>query len=93
MKNNSKHTTAPRPGTLCTAPALGAQVPDYIVERLNDQQAEVIENHLLECKDCRETYMTIICTREAGRRKRLATDQDIRDVLPKAEALTGITEG
>jgi hypothetical protein len=74
-ENNSKVNTRLRRSVLCTSPALGAQVPDYIVDRLDDEQAEVVENHLLDCKHCREMYLTIIRIRDTGRRQRLAADQ------------------
>jgi predicted anti-sigma-YlaC factor YlaD len=51
-------------------------VPDYIVDRLSDEDAELVENHLLECKDCRDMYLTILFTRERGRRRRLAGKQE-----------------
>ena len=78
MNNKSEKTTkrqAARPGTLCTAPNLGARVPDYLAELLDDAEAEVIENHLGECNDCRTTYLMIIGLQEAGRRKRLGANR------------------
>jgi anti-sigma factor RsiW len=72
MKKKFKHTTATRPGTSCTESALGARVPDYILDLLNDEEAESVEKHLLECNDCRETYLAVIRIRETGRRRRVA---------------------
>jgi anti-sigma factor RsiW len=83
-KNRSKDNTKLRRSVPCTSPALGAQVPDYIVERLDDEEAEVIENHLLDCKHCRATYLAIIRIRETGRR-RLAADQSEQGALSEAE--------
>lgn len=85
MKKQSNQITASRRSLSCTAPALGAQVPDYIVERLDDEQAEVVENHLLDCKYCREMYLTIVRIQEAGRRRRMAADQNKEDALAEAK--------
>lgn len=72
MSKNTNHKQKSHPEIVCTAPALGAQVPDYIVDRLTDAEAEFVEDHLLQCKGCREMYLTILFTRERGRRRRLA---------------------
>jgi putative zinc finger protein len=94
MNNSEKNTKrhAAQTGTLCTAPELGARVPDYIADLLDDAEALVIENHLGECNDCRTSYLTVIGLQHAGRKKRLgangkspaaaldpATDEKIND--------------
>lgn len=89
MKNQSNQTTA-QPGTSCIAPALGAKVPDYIVDLLDDEKAEIVENHLLECDSCRATYMTIISIREAGRRRRLAAERTTHDVSTGSDTDAGV---
>jgi anti-sigma factor RsiW len=51
---------------VCTRPALGARLPDYIVDLLEDLAAEEVEDHLLECRHCKERYLTILRVRGAA---------------------------
>jgi anti-sigma factor RsiW len=51
---------------VCTCPSLGARLPDYIVELLEDLAAEEVEDHLLECRHCKERYLTILRIRSAA---------------------------
>lgn len=84
-KKNSIHHTKPRRSISCTSPELGAQVPDYIADLLDDEKSEVVENHLLDCKYCREMYLAIVRLREAGRRRRLGADRNGVDIVPDSE--------
>ena len=91
-KNNSIHHTKPRRSISCTSPALGAQVPDYIADLLDDEKSEVVENHLLDCKYCREMYLAIVRLQEAGRRRRLAADRNVQGTVPEAEPRDSIDQ-
>lgn len=84
-KNNSIHHAKTERSISCTSPALGAQVPDYIADLLDDEKSEVVENHLLDCKYCREMYLAIVRLRESGRRRRLAANRNVQDIVPEAE--------
>jgi anti-sigma factor RsiW len=55
---------------VCTRPALGELLPDYIVDLLEDPAAEEVEDHLLECRHCKERYLTILRIRGAAIRAR-----------------------
>jgi anti-sigma factor RsiW len=52
---------------VCTCPAVGALLPDYIVELLEDPAAEKVERHLVDCRHCKERYLTILRARARAR--------------------------
>ena len=67
---------------VCTAPALGALLPDYITDLLDDAQAEIIELHLVGCNHCKTRYLTVLRVRhEAQLRRRLKLPPD-KPVIP-----------
>jgi anti-sigma factor RsiW len=45
---------------VCTCPTVGALLPDYIVELLEDPAAEKVERHLVDCHHCKARYLTIL---------------------------------
>lgn len=53
----------------CICPATGSLLPDYILDLLEDTVAEKVEEHLVNCRSCKETYLTILRIRGAARRK------------------------
>jgi hypothetical protein len=55
---------------LCIKRGVGAIVADYIVGLLEDSEAEDVENHLLECRRCKEKYLLILDLRGSARRLR-----------------------
>jgi hypothetical protein len=55
----------------CTYPAIGALLPEYIIESLEESIAEKVEGHLSECQHCRDRYVTVLKVRRAARRKRI----------------------
>ena len=44
----------------CTYPTLGEMLPDYVVELLGDSASAAVEDHLLDCLHCRETYLKML---------------------------------
>lgn len=44
-------------GDTCASPALRELLLDYLADQLADAQAEALEEHLLDCPSCRETYL------------------------------------
>jgi len=67
----------------CIYPALGEMLPDYVVELLEDTAAAGVEDHLLDCLHCRETYLKML-TLEAPRRRPAATPDSGTPPEPKA---------
>ena len=45
---------------LCTSPKTGELLPAYLVEQLDDAEAETVENHLNECPRCKEYYLLML---------------------------------
>lgn len=45
---------------ICTSPQAAELLPAYIVDDLDDAQAETVENHLNECDRCKEHYLTVL---------------------------------
>lgn len=60
---------------LCTAPSLGALVPAYLVDVLDEHVEEAVEQHLIACDDCHARYMTIIQVRHQGKQARWRANQ------------------
>lgn len=44
----------------CTSPEAEELLSAYIVDQLDDAEAETIEIHLNECPGCKELYLTIL---------------------------------
>jgi hypothetical protein len=44
----------------CTHPTLGELLPYYVVGLLSDPASVEIEEHLLDCLHCRETYLKML---------------------------------
>jgi hypothetical protein len=41
----------------CTCTDLGAKLRDYVLDLLEDLAAEEVEDHLLDCRNCRDRYL------------------------------------
>ena len=52
-------------GLTCTSPRIGSQLPDYIVDLLDDTAAEEVETHLGDCVHCKRLYVTVLRFRAA----------------------------
>jgi len=67
VKEETENATASAslfPG-VCGLPALGELLPDYIAGLLADSVAEEVEEHLLDCLDCRSKHLKILGIAEA----------------------------
>ena len=53
--NHKSHIVA-----VCSCPALGYKLPDYIVDLLDDEEAYQVEQHLVECQGCKENYLAVL---------------------------------
>lgn len=57
----------------CANPHISKQIPEYVNNPLEDPSAKVIENHLLECRSCREFFILLLQLRSvygnAGKQK------------------------
>lgn len=65
----------------CTYPVVGALLPDYIVDLLEDSVAEKVERHLVDCRHCKERYVTVLRVRESARRKRIGSAESDDDAI------------
>ena len=45
---------------VCTSPQAGELLPAYIVDQLDDAEAESVENHLNDCPQCKERYLIML---------------------------------
>ena len=63
-------TSEKAPAEICTRPAVGAKLADYIVGLLKEGQAEKVENHLVECAHCMTRFLTIRRIRAAARARK-----------------------
>lgn len=59
MKNQHKFAQTRLSG-VCTNPTIGEGLSTYIVSPLDDPAAEEVEDHLLECRHCREFYLRMV---------------------------------
>lgn len=57
---------------VCTVPALGELLPDYIAELLSDAIAQEFEDHLLDCLSCREKHLKVLSIGDALREAKAA---------------------
>jgi hypothetical protein len=51
----------------CVSPELGELVPEYIAGLLAESIEEEIEDHLLSCRQCRESFLKINQVMDAAR--------------------------
>lgn len=77
---------------VCTRPTLGELLPDYILDLLADPAAEELEDHLLECRHCKDKYLTILRVRGAAMRARgqeaAEQDENVEDERLQETAVT-----
>jgi hypothetical protein len=69
----------------CTNPTIEEQVFAYIADQLEDSVVEEVEDHLLECRHCREFFLIMLSVRgEAQKVSNLHGSEDcltLNDVL------------
>lgn len=69
-------------GTTCIHPAVGSKLPDYIVDLLNDDEAFEVDQHLVDCKYCKDKYLFVLrVQREAAIRIKAATPNNGKATL------------
>lgn len=83
MITDSNTTQVQTTDEVCTCPAIGALLPDYIVDLLDESMAEKVESHLVDCRHCKAGYVTVLRVRRAARKQR------IESVLRKRQAMQG----
>jgi hypothetical protein len=72
-KNNNHQNGTSHSPIACVSPAIGAKLPDYIVDLLDDEAAFAIEQHLGQCELCKERYLLMLRVRsEAPERVEVA---------------------
>lgn len=71
--SNTAHVHTEEP---CTCPAIGSLLPAYIVDLLDDPVAEKVESHLVDCRHCKERYVTVLRVRRAAHRKRIESAEN-----------------
>lgn len=75
--NNNKHHGNSPFAIACVNPETGEKLPAYIVDLLDDEEAFEIEQHLAECKLCKEWYLLMLRVRsEAPMRRDVAVPRD-----------------
>ena len=76
------HINTSRTKDFCTNTDLGAQLPDYVVDLVDDSKAEEIEQHLTECIFCKENYLTVLRARGTAQREPEADEKPDRSTKP-----------
>ena len=82
-QSNNNHRNGNSPFVIaCVSPASGEKLPAYIVDLLNDQEALEVEQHLAECKFCKERYLLMLAVRsEAPQRRSVPAAQNQATLL------------
>lgn len=62
----------------CDRPDITGRLYAYLDDPINEPAAEDIEEHLLGCRDCRESFLMALKLRCAGRDARIAEDEEIK---------------
>ena len=53
--------------TVCTSPEAAELLPAYIVDQLDDAEAETVQNHLNEGPRCKDHYLTMLEARSEAK--------------------------
>lgn len=64
MNKNQLDYTEVQSYAICTNPPIQERVFAYIADQLDGSGAEEVEDHLLECRDCREFFLTMLNVRK-----------------------------
>lgn len=59
MNMSQRESTEAQFSGTCITPDVQDQVFEYIADLLEDREAERIEDHLLDCRHCREFFLTM----------------------------------
>lgn len=51
----------------CINPAAGERLSEYLADPLESPAAKDVEAHLLDCRHCREFFLTVFSLRDAAR--------------------------
>jgi hypothetical protein len=68
MNTKLNRATEETVGVVCCQPAIRKRLFEYVVDPLRYQGAEEVEDHLLDCRDCREFVDAMIGMRAVARR-------------------------
>lgn len=68
MNTNLDRIIEAQAGDSCNSSDVGELLPEYILDLLEDSEAEEVEDHLLDCLHCREKYLNIFGIRSEARR-------------------------
>lgn len=52
----------------CSNPVVGERVSAYVTDPLGDPSAEEVEDHLLDCRHCRDFFLVLLSLRDEARR-------------------------
>ncbi|HKU76871.1 MAG TPA: zf-HC2 domain-containing protein [Pyrinomonadaceae bacterium] len=73
----------------CDRPDVSGRLYAYLDDPINEPAADEIEDHLLDCRDCRESFLTALNLRSAARKMGVVADgfdiSDSVDVITIAE--------
>ena len=60
----------------CERPDISGRLYAYLDDPINEPAAEEIEDHFLECRDCRELFLTTTNLRDAARKMSVANGDE-----------------
>jgi anti-sigma factor RsiW len=85
--NTHEHAEAHLGGS-CAKPELRERLSIYILNPLEDPSAEEVEDHLLDCLECREQLMSMLRLRSAMRRTKKSDRNELENELDDAEVFS-----
>jgi predicted anti-sigma-YlaC factor YlaD len=85
MNKRQLNYTAEKLCVTCTNPVIQEQVFAYIADQIEDSAAEEVEDHLLECRHCREFFLIMLSIR--GEAQKVSRPHGSQDCLTSNDAL------
>ena len=77
MSRNLSDISQVTEGVVCTHPGFLDRVNQYLEDPLNSEGAQEVEDHLLDCRACREFVDTVISIRGKTGRTVIRGDDDL----------------
>jgi predicted anti-sigma-YlaC factor YlaD len=77
MSTNLYKLTDAQLSGACTYPATGERLSEYLADPLESPAAKEVEEHLLDCRHCREFFLTILSMRGEARMAQITPDGEI----------------
>jgi hypothetical protein len=84
MNKNHHEFNEAQSDEACTYPHAGGRLADYLADPLESPVAQEVEDHLLECRYCREFFLAVLSIR--GEARMVKTMSGNADESPSGDA-------